>query len=43
MPSSQDKVFVFLHKGAVVGGKEVSITLLLLKMCKKLNNREQDD
>lgn len=27
MPSSQDKVFVFLHKGAVVGGKEVSIEL----------------
>lgn len=23
VPSSQDKVFVFLHKGAVVGGKEI--------------------
>ncbi|KAJ7351147.1 Paraplegin [Desmophyllum pertusum] len=23
VPSSQDKIFVFLHKGAVVGGKEI--------------------
>lgn len=23
VPSSQDKIFVFLHRGAMVGGKEV--------------------
>ena len=23
VPSSQDKVYVFLHRGAMVGGKEV--------------------
>jgi len=24
VPSSQDKIFVFLHRGAMVGGKEVN-------------------
>ena len=28
VPSSQDKVYVFLHRGAVVGGKEVLYTVL---------------
>ena len=25
VPSSQDRIYVFLHKGAMVGGKEVSL------------------
>ena len=25
VPSSQDKIFVFLHRGAMVGGKEVNL------------------
>jgi len=25
VPSSQDRIYVFLHKGAMVGGKEVNL------------------